>query len=74
MERVCRIRIFGIEDWIKSTKNNEYAITYKKYLDQERSVLISFRNKKTYKNFKRDFQIWKGEVLRDVGPSLKIQF
>tara|TARA_Y100000589_G_C26811587_1_gene490081 strand:+ start:61 stop:615 length:555 start_codon:yes stop_codon:yes gene_type:complete len=74
MERVCRIRTFGIEDCIKSTKNKEYTITYKTDLDQERSALISFRNEKTYKNFNRDFQIWMGEVLRDVGPSLKIEF
>ena len=74
MERICRIYTFGIQDCFRSQYNKEYSITYKSFDSaQERTALISFRHEKTYRNFNRDFQIWMGDVLRKVGPSLKIE-
>ena len=77
MERVCRQKSlggFGPPSCFKSQYNKEYSITYKNSENQERTALISFRHEPTYKSFNRDFQIWMGDVLREVGPSLKIEF
>ena len=75
MERVCRQKSLGglgPPSCFKSQYNKEYVITYKSEKGQ-RSALISFRHEPTYKSFNRDFQIWMGDVLRKVGPSLKIE-
>ena len=74
MERVCRQYTFGIRDCFQSQYNKEYAITYKNSSGKNRTALISFRHEPTYRSFNRDFQIWMGDLIRRVGPSLKIEF
>ena len=77
MARVCRQKSlggFGPPSCFISQYNKEYSITYKNSENKERTALISFRHEPTYKSFNRDFQIWMGDVLREVGPSLKIEF
>ena len=77
MARVCRQKSFGSfgpPSCFKSQYNKEYSITYKNSENKERTALITFRHEPTYKSFNRDFQIWMGDVLREVGPSLKIEF
>ena len=74
MDRVCRQKTFGITDCFPSQYNKEYSITYKNLDDQLRTALITFKHEPTYKSFNRDIQIWMGDVLREVGPSLKIEF
>ena len=77
MARVCRQKSlggFGPPSCFKSQYNKEYSITYKNSENKERTASISFRHEPTYKSFNRDFQIWMGDVLREVGPSLKIEF
>ena len=77
MARVCRQKSlggFGPPSCFKSQYNKEYSITYKNSENKERTALITFRHEPTCKSFNRDFQIWMGDVLREVGPSLKIEF
>ncbi len=71
-ERVCRNYALGLPNCYRHQMNKEYTITYRSGSGQERSALITFRHERTYKNFNRDFQIWLGDVLRTVGPSLKL--
>tara|TARA_Y100001968_G_C19139882_1_gene610906 strand:+ start:368 stop:607 length:240 start_codon:yes stop_codon:yes gene_type:complete len=72
-ERICRQYFLGIKDCFESNYNKEYTITYKNKNEELRSVFITIKHETTYEKFNRDFQIWWGDVLREIGPSLQIE-
>ena len=77
MEKVCRQKSFGAfgpPSCFQSQYNKEYAITYKNSSGKNRTALISFRHEPTYRSFNRDLHIWMGDLIRRVGPSLKVEF
>ena len=72
-ERICRQYFLGIKDCFESNYNKEYTITYKNKNEELRSAFITIKHEPTYEKFNRDFQIWLGDVLREIGPSLQIE-
>ena len=80
--RTCRQRSIALP-WVKSCFHNQYdydfTITYRSEIGEKRSALIAFRpgyflqGMEAHSSFQRDLQIWIEDVLRPIGPSIKIE-
>lgn len=82
-ERVCSQRSLLLP-WVTSCFENQYdinfTITYDNDEGQRRSALISFMPRylatdatDRAREFERDLQIWIEDVLRPIGPSIRIE-
>ena len=56
----------------------DYTITYRTKEGKKRAALIAFRpgyllgGVKGHERFYRELQVWLGDVLRPIGPSIKL--
>ena len=80
--RTCRqksIALPMVRSCYQSQYDHDYTITYKGKDGEKRAALIVFRpgyllkNELAHDNFYKEFQIWIGDVLRPIGPSLEIE-
>ena len=80
--RTCRQRSIAlpmVRSCFQSQYDHDYTITYKGKNGEKRAALIVFRpgyllgNELAHESFYKDFQIWIGDVIRPIGPSLKIE-
>ena len=79
--RTCRQRtlLFGVTtSCYKSQYDYDYTITYLTKEGKKRAALIAFRpgyllgGVKGHERFYRELQVWLGDVLRPIGPSIKL--
>lgn len=80
--RTCR-QTSLVMPWIKSCYQSQYDYDYTiTYFDKDgnkKAALITFRpgyllqGDEAYLSFNRDLQIWIEDVLRPIGPNIKIQ-
>jgi len=75
---ICRYRTFGILDCtsLDGTArfyDKEFLISYTSSDGGARTALITFRNQQVSDKFERDLEIWSQNILRPVGPSLRIE-
>lgn len=80
--RTCRQRSFLLpmfKSCYESQYDKDFIITYRADSGENRSALIAFRpgyllqGVEAYQGFERDLQIWIGDVLRPIGPSIQVQ-
>ena len=59
-------------DWLSTWHFHEYRVRYRAENGATSVGIIRFKNDGTSDDFKRDFQDWTGEIIRTVGPAIKI--
>ena len=81
-DRTCRQRSILLpmfKSCYESQYDKDFIITYRASDGEKRSALIAFRpgyllqGVDAYQSFERDLQIWIGDVLRPIGPSIQVQ-
>ena len=80
--RTCRQRAV-LMPWVKSCFNDQYdydfTITYSTQDNRKQSALIAFRpgyflqGMEAHASFNRDLQVWAEDILRPIGPSVRIE-
>lgn len=80
--RTCRQKSI-LMPWVKSCFNSQndydFTITYSTKDNRKRSALIAFRpgyflqGMEAHASFRRDLQVWIEDVLRPIGPSVRIE-
>lgn len=80
--RTCRQKSV-LMPWVKSCYHSQYdydfTITYLSSEGGKRSALIAFRpgyilqGLEAHSSFKRDLQVWIEDVLRPIGPSIRVE-
>ena len=80
--RTCRQRSIAlpmVRSCFQSQYDHDYTITYRDKDGGKRAALIAFRpgyflgGELAHKSFYRELQIWIGDVLRPIGPSIEIE-
>ena len=79
-DRVCR----NYKDWhecetlkflgpspLEAFGDKRYKVYYVLTNGVEKEAIISFRNRKTNANFRRDIELWFGKPITDIGPTIK---
>ena len=79
--RTCRQRSIAlpmVKSCFASQYDYDYTITYKTKEGKKRAALIAFRpgyfhgGVEGHESFYRELQVWLGDVLRPIGPSIKL--
>ena len=81
-DRTCRQRAIllpMLKSCYPSQYDKDFTITYRSDSGEKRSALLVFRpgyllqGVEAYQSFQRDLQVWIGDVIRPIGPNIKVE-